>query len=161
MTASAVFDEIHGRVFSALEAAAAAQQPAVSPAGGGPGSWDVRDVLEARRRQVLAGVVLAFSRVIPLEMAPGSHPLWRLAEEFGARCSTALTPEVTHVVAMSRATEKVPSRLAAWAAAEQRRECAALQEGRVASMQPSRFRRPRPQVFQASQQQKFVVSPAW
>jgi hypothetical protein len=113
MTAAEVFDEMHGRVFSALEAAAAGQPsggPGVSSSssGGSGTSWDVRDVLGARRQQVLAGAVIAFSRVIPLEMAPASHPLWRLAEEYGARCTTSLTPEVTHVVAMSRATEKVP-----------------------------------------------------
>ncbi len=111
MTAIAMFEEIHGSVFAGLEQAAAAAAAGAqngSSSGSAPGAvWDVRDILEQRRRKVLEGVVIAFSRVIPLEMVAHTHTLWRLAEAFGARCSTQLSPEVTHVVAMSRATEKV------------------------------------------------------
>lgn len=57
--------------------------------------------------QVLHGVHLVFTRVIPLEMEPSSHPLWRLAESFGARCSTTLDARTTHVVAGASGTEKV------------------------------------------------------
>ena len=60
-----------------------------------------------RREQVLAGVRILFSRVIPLEQPPASHALWRLAEAFGAACTTAADPGVTHVVASTRGTEKV------------------------------------------------------
>ena len=59
------------------------------------------------REQVLAGVRILFSRVIPLEQPPASHALWRLAEAFGAACTTAADPGVTHVVASTRGTEKV------------------------------------------------------
>lgn len=68
---------------------------------------DVRAVLEAERRRVLAGVRLTFSRVIPLEQEPSSHPLWRLAEQFGATCSTNVGDDVTHVVAVTDGTDKV------------------------------------------------------
>jgi hypothetical protein len=112
MTGIDMFEQIHSSVFAGLEQAAAAAAAAGaqngSSSGSSPGAvWDVRDILEQRRRKVLEGVVIAFSRVIPLEMAAHTHSLWRLAEAFGARCSTQLSPEVTHVVAMSRATEKV------------------------------------------------------
>lgn len=57
--------------------------------------------------QVLRGMRLVFTRVIPLEMEPTSHPLWRMAESFGARCSTLLDAATTHVVAGASGTEKV------------------------------------------------------
>lgn len=50
---------------------------------------------------------LVFTRVIPLEMEPSAHPLWRLAESFGAVCSGALDGATTHVVAGAAGTEKV------------------------------------------------------
>ena len=58
-------------------------------------------------RQVLAGVRILFSRVIPLEKAPASHPFWLLAEAFGAQCTTEADARVTHVVARARGTQKV------------------------------------------------------
>jgi hypothetical protein len=57
--------------------------------------------------QVLAGVRILFSRVIPLDQAPASHALWRMAEAFGAACTTTADAAVTHVVASTRGTEKV------------------------------------------------------
>ena len=57
--------------------------------------------------QVLAGVRLVFTRVIPLEQEPSSHPLWRLAESCGATCSGALDAGTTHVIAGASGTEKV------------------------------------------------------
>ncbi len=72
---------------------------------GGP--HDVRAVLDAERRRVLAGVRLTFSRVIPLEQEPSTHPLWQLAERFGATCSTVVGDDVTHVVAVTDGTDKV------------------------------------------------------
>jgi hypothetical protein len=57
--------------------------------------------------QVLEGVELVFSRVIPLETNPRQHPLWLLAEQYGATCSEQCTEETTHVVAMTGGTEKV------------------------------------------------------
>lgn len=57
--------------------------------------------------QVLEGVQLVFSRVIPLETNPRQHPLWLLAEQYGATCTEQCTDDTTHVVAMTGATEKV------------------------------------------------------
>lgn len=57
--------------------------------------------------QVLEGVVLVFSRVIPLETNPRQHPLWLLAEQYGATCSEQCSEDTTHVVAMTGGTEKV------------------------------------------------------
>ena len=75
--------------------------------GGWPPPADVRGVLETARRRVLAGVCVAFSRVIPPEQEPASHPLWRMAERFGATCSMGMGEEVTHVVAAAEGTDKV------------------------------------------------------
>jgi len=57
--------------------------------------------------QVLEGVQLVFSRVIPLETNPRQHPLWLLAEQYGATCTEQCTDDTTHVVAMTGGTEKV------------------------------------------------------
>lgn len=57
--------------------------------------------------QVLAGLTLVFTRVIPLEQEPATHPLWRMAESFGARCSTVLDAATTHLIAAASGTEKV------------------------------------------------------
>jgi len=70
-------------------------------------SWDVRAVMEAQRRSVLRGVRLVFSRVIPLELNPRSHPLWRLAEQFGGACEEGVGEGVTHVVGTHGGTDKV------------------------------------------------------
>ena len=42
---------------------------------------DVRQHLQQLRRQVLAGVHLVFSHVIPLEQDVTQHPLWQLATQ--------------------------------------------------------------------------------
>jgi RNA polymerase II C-terminal domain phosphatase-like 3/4 len=69
-------------------------------------AWDVRAVMEGRRRRVLAGASLVFSRVFPLEANPRTHPLWRLAEQFGAACGEVCGEGTTHVVATHGGTEK-------------------------------------------------------
>lgn len=109
------------RLLSAAQAAAAAD---------GGGACDVRGALEAQRRRVLAGVRLAFSRPPPAVAAPAgngehngadaaaddaadadadprAHPLWRLAEAFGAEAAEAPGPATTHVVATADGTGKV------------------------------------------------------
>ena len=58
--------------------------------------------------QVLAGVHIMFSRVIPLqEGRPEQHPMWRKAIKFGATCTTQPSDTVTHVAAYVNGTEKV------------------------------------------------------
>ncbi|KAF5840284.1 hypothetical protein DUNSADRAFT_17253 [Dunaliella salina] len=39
-------------------------------------------------------------------MEPWLHPLWKMAEAYGARCSARCEDSITHVVASSRGTEK-------------------------------------------------------
>jgi RNA polymerase II C-terminal domain phosphatase-like 3/4 len=56
---------------------------------------------------LLPGVHLVFSRVIPLESNPRQHPLWQLAEQFGATCGEQCNETTTHVVATHGGTEKV------------------------------------------------------
>lgn len=69
---------------------------------------DVRDILAKEQRRVLAGCKLIFSRVFPQgEIQPHLHPLWQLAEQFGAVCSIGMDDGVTHVVAISLGTDKV------------------------------------------------------
>ena len=58
--------------------------------------------------QVLAGVHIMFSRVIPLQDGhPEWHPMWRKAVKFGATCTTHPSDAVTHVAAYVNGTEKV------------------------------------------------------
>eukprot|EP00959_Pyramimonas_sp_CCMP1952_P274702 5742617-Pyramimonas_sp.AAC.1 len=78
-----------------------------------PGDRDVRELTQRYRRKILAGVVIVFSRVFPLEMKrPEDHHFWRMAVSMGAVCSKALTPETTHLVATSSGTDKVRQALA-------------------------------------------------
>lgn len=69
---------------------------------------DVRTILAAEQRRVLAGCCVLFSRIFPVgEAAPHMHPLWRMAEQFGAACCLNINEKVTHVVAISLGTDKV------------------------------------------------------
>lgn len=51
------------------------------------------------KKNVLKGVNIVFSSVIPLGQIPQRADIWRQAESFGAICSTELSTGVTHVVA--------------------------------------------------------------
>ena len=64
--------------------------------------------LASCRAEVLAGTVLLFTRVIPLEQARDArrHQLVRAAEGLGARVVHAECDEVTHVVAGAAGTGK-------------------------------------------------------
>ncbi|CAM6049658.1 unnamed protein product [Sphagnum compactum] len=69
---------------------------------------DVREILAAEQRRVLTGCCILFSRIFPVgEMQPHMHPLWRMAEQFGANCCLTISDKVTHVVAISLGTDKV------------------------------------------------------
>jgi RNA polymerase II C-terminal domain phosphatase-like 3/4 len=57
--------------------------------------------------QVLAGVRILFSRVIPIGHPQHEHELWKRAELFGATCFTEAEPSVTHVVTKALGTQKV------------------------------------------------------
>ena len=56
--------------------------------------------------QVLEGVCILFSRIIPLEQSPKEHRLWQLAELFGATCFACTDPSVTHVITNTIGTQK-------------------------------------------------------
>ncbi|KAF9453897.1 hypothetical protein P691DRAFT_791077 [Macrolepiota fuliginosa MF-IS2] len=68
---------------------------------------DVTRIIPWLRSEVLAGVHIAFSGVIPLDTPQETTEYWRLAHMFGAKCHPDLTPEVTHVVTAKRGTKKV------------------------------------------------------
>lgn len=69
---------------------------------------DARSILAAEKRKILAGCRVVFSRIFPVgEVNPQLHPLWQLAEQFGAVCSGQVDDQVTHVVACSPGTDKV------------------------------------------------------
>ncbi|KAJ3701505.1 hypothetical protein LUZ61_005210 [Rhynchospora tenuis] len=69
---------------------------------------DVRNILAAEQKKVLGGCKIVFSRVFPVgEQNPHMHPLWQMAEQFGAICTNHLDDGVTHVVANSLGTDKV------------------------------------------------------
>lgn len=48
-----------------------------------------------------------FSRLWPTDTRSEDAPLWKLALQLGAQCTTALDDAVTHVVTNTRYTEKV------------------------------------------------------
>lgn len=114
---------LHADVFTALEAQRGPPPGLPASVAGDEGqaggddeagpSWDARRALSRARRRVLAGVRLVFSHVIPLGAPPAAHPLWRLAERFGAVCCLGMEPGVTHVVAAAAGTEKVAAAVAA------------------------------------------------
>ena len=59
----------------------------------------VPELLTREKRRVLRGAELVFSGVVPSGADPSAHPLWRLAEAFGARCVRAPDDAATtHVV---------------------------------------------------------------
>lgn len=103
---------IHSRVFGALERSFGSSKwpptrkghAAILPEAAG--CWDVREILQAERRTILKNVKILFSRIFPLHVVPEEQPLWRLAECLGATCVKEMAPDVTHVVAESRVTDK-------------------------------------------------------
>ena len=65
--------------------------------------------------QVLAGVTVLFSALVPLGQDPRAHSLGQLAEQFGAKCATQEDTSVSHVVAANSGSAK-----AQWAIAHGR-----------------------------------------
>jgi hypothetical protein len=61
------------------------------------------------RSEVLEGVYIVFSSVIPLDTNPESTEIWRLAHVFGAKCHTELSTRTTHVVAAKVGVSAAPS----------------------------------------------------
>lgn len=93
---------VHHRVFEALS---------TPPVRGPDGRlvyerWDVPHILQLERSEVLRGVVIMFSRIIPLDEPPMQHALWLRAEAFGATCTTDMSDAVTHLVTNTQHTLK-------------------------------------------------------
>lgn len=76
---------------------------------------DHLQVLKTVRSDVLKGCKLVFSRVFPTKYPPENQPIWRMAEQLGAKCVTEVDPTVTHVVSTDVGTEK-----SKWAAQEKK-----------------------------------------
>ncbi|KAG8730613.1 Carboxy-terminal domain (CTD) phosphatase, partial [Ceratobasidium sp. 428] len=101
-----VLDEIHTRFFQAYEQEwlAGNKSRKVSAIERG---FNVQRIIPAIKRRVLAGVHILFTGVIALGTDPTTSEYWRQSEIFGARCYKQLEPQITHVVAAKRGTEKV------------------------------------------------------
>ncbi|KAJ3750888.1 hypothetical protein DFH05DRAFT_1519055 [Lentinula detonsa] len=107
-----ILSEIHYKFFNAYDARSKKpEEPSQKRKSGSSKSnkplYDVTRIIPEMRSEVLKGVHLLFSSVIPLDTRPESTEIWRMANMFGAKCSTELTPETTHVVAAKRGTVKV------------------------------------------------------
>ncbi|KAJ6601302.1 hypothetical protein DFH09DRAFT_1257841 [Mycena vulgaris] len=108
-----LLDEVHRRFFTAYETRRAEEKAkagsskrrrdSIKPKPG----YDVTLIIPRIRAEVLEGVHILFSSVIPLDTVPEATEIWRMALMFGAKCSTELTADVTHVVAAKRGTVKV------------------------------------------------------
>lgn len=70
---------------------------------------DVRDIkilLHEKRTQLLRGINIAFSGLIPLNENCHASELWQLATLFGANCREDLSEDVTHLLALREGTKK-------------------------------------------------------
>lgn len=63
-------------------------------------------MLKAIRKEVLKGCKVVFTRVFPTHSKAENHPIWKMAEQLGATCSTEVDPFVTHVISADVGTEK-------------------------------------------------------
>ena len=63
----------------------------------------VANIINKMKSPVLAGCTISFSGVIPVRSPAEQHPCWRLAESLGARVSTEVTQETTHLLSISMA----------------------------------------------------------
>ncbi|CAA7268063.1 unnamed protein product [Cyclocybe aegerita] len=100
-----LLNEVHSRFFAVYDA----RSPENARRKTGPSSraYDVTRIIPRLRSEVFEGVHILFSSVIPLDTKPETTEIWRMAHMFGARCSTELTNDITHVVAAKRGTVKV------------------------------------------------------
>ncbi|KAH7334474.1 hypothetical protein B0J17DRAFT_618419 [Rhizoctonia solani] len=100
-----VLDEIHAHFYEAYDREWLNANP--KPQKNGVRNFNVQRIIPAIKRQVLQGTHILFSSVIPMNVDPTLSEYWRQSEAFGARCHARLGPEITHVVAAKRGTEKV------------------------------------------------------
>ncbi|KAF8938112.1 Carboxy-terminal domain (CTD) phosphatase [Dissophora ornata] len=93
-----ILETIHERFYDAREKFI--QKESTKPA-------DVEAIIREMKKNVLRGVNVLFSSLIPLGQAPERTDIWRQAQSFGAECSHELNSRVTHVVAAKPGTAKV------------------------------------------------------
>ncbi|KAJ7771856.1 hypothetical protein B0H16DRAFT_1514996 [Mycena metata] len=109
-----LLDEVHRRFFTAYEGRRT-EDPRERPGSSKRRrdsikpklAYDVTLIIPQIRSQVFDGVHILFSSVIPLDTNPEATEIWRMARMFGAKVTTELTADVTHVVAAKRGTVKV------------------------------------------------------
>ncbi|KAF8665249.1 hypothetical protein AX16_000271 [Volvariella volvacea WC 439] len=102
-----LLDEVHERFFTLYDQHAKAYKASKRLNKKDAYPFDVTQIIPQIRANVLSGVHVLFSSVIPLDIKPESTEIWRVAHMFGAKCYTELTNEITHVVAAKRGTVKV------------------------------------------------------
>ncbi|CAI2168649.1 3163_t:CDS:10, partial [Funneliformis geosporum] len=68
---------------------------------------DVTVLIPQLKSQVLKGVHILFTHVIPTNQKKEEAEIWILAREFGAECYANWNSRITHLVAGDRGTEKV------------------------------------------------------
>ncbi|KIJ57127.1 hypothetical protein M422DRAFT_198518 [Sphaerobolus stellatus SS14] len=109
-----LLEEVHGKFYDAYDARLPEALPDKRKAtlvDGRPVdasvAYDVKLIIPRLRARTLAGVHIVFSSVIPLDVNPRTTEMWKTAEIFGATCHTALSKQVTHLVAAKRGTAKV------------------------------------------------------
>ncbi|KAG2196900.1 hypothetical protein INT47_005124 [Mucor saturninus] len=61
---------------------------------------DVTHIIPRLKKDVLKGVIIAFSDVIPPMKDPTFSWIWQMATSFGAMCSMDLTGKTTHLIAV-------------------------------------------------------------
>ncbi|KAJ7043342.1 hypothetical protein C8F04DRAFT_1074458 [Mycena alexandri] len=109
-----LLDEVHRRFFTAYEGrrtedpreragSSKRRRDSIKPKP----AYDVTLIIPQIRSQVFDDVHILFSSVIPLDTNPEATEIWRMARMFGAKVTTELTADVTHVVAAKRGTVKV------------------------------------------------------
>ena len=90
---------LHAQYFGAVAATAAAV-PTRPPS--------MSHLLTAVKSRVLAGCVVTFSGIIPVnEKDPRNHPTWKLAESLGAQVAREVSPRTTHLISVQTQTQKV------------------------------------------------------
>ena len=74
---------------------------------------NVQVIIPEMKSQILGGVNLLFSGVIPLDLNPPNTEIWKLSEQFGAKCWSNLNKHVTHVIA-AKVGLSFPPFMSAW-----------------------------------------------
>ena len=61
----------------------------------------VANIIKEMKLSILVGCTIAFSGVIPVRALAEQHPCWLLAQSMGARVTTEVTAETTHLLTVS------------------------------------------------------------